>query len=110
MFKKFFSLLLIVAIFSLNFDFHAIHEHNHDHEHSHGHIHSHEDKSNDLFECEDCEYINEVKSNFINTSNVFFKEDNINFITLSLNSFIIYTDLESQKQSRAPPSSPSILS
>ena len=97
MFKKFFSLLLIVAIFSLNFDFHAIHEH------SHGHIHSHEDKSNDLFECEDCEYINEIKSNFINFNNIFFKKNNISFITLSLNSFIIYTDLESQKQSRAPP-------
>ena len=97
MFKKFFSLLLIVAIFSLNFDFHAIHEH------SHGHIHSHEDKSNDLFECEDCEYINEIKNNFINFNNIFFKKNNISFITLSLNSFIIYTDLESQKQSRAPP-------
>ena len=41
MFKNFFSLLLIVSIFSLSFDFHAIHEHSHEHSHGHKSVHQH---------------------------------------------------------------------
>ena len=92
MFKKFFSFLLIISIFSTNFDFHAHHAHDcHDYSHS------------SISECEDCKYINEVKNEFININNAFFQKVSIDFFTLNLNNFLIHANLESKKSSRAPP-------
>ena len=99
MLKKIFSLLLIISIVTLNFDTHNhIHDHDHDHDHEHGSHHA------VIIECEDCQFINETKNNFIDVEKVFSQKIEFNFITLSLIDILVSSDLESQKKSRAPPS------
>ena len=96
MFKNFLLLLSIVSIFLINIDFYSVHHHNHIHENC-------EVSTNVVFECEDCQYIDNIKNNLIDNSNDYLCKENFSFKTFIFSDFIDSNKLELNSLSRAPP-------
>ena len=94
MIKINFLLLLIISIFSINFDFHNFHDNLENCE-----IHNHS-----IIECEDCQYIDNIKNNLIDNSNDYICKNNFNATVFIFSDFINLNNLVLNKLSRAPPS------
>ena len=98
MLKNFLLLLSIVSIFLVNIDFYSFHNHNHNHDHENCENHSYS-----ILECEDCQYIDNIKNNLIDNSSDYVCKENFNFLTFIFSDFLKLNKLEINNLSRAPP-------
>jgi len=92
MINKYFLLLSIISVLSINFDFDSFHHHKNCENNNHA-----------IIECEDCKFIDNDKNNLIeNVNQANYKNDSKVLIFVSSDK-LIFNKFESKKLSRAPP-------